>query len=87
MRYSWAKKSVTTELLALDAAACHLLDNAFVIDGLDTGNCRDEQVFRDLRDGGATAVNATCAISEDFGETLNSVTAWLRWFEHYSICT
>jgi len=66
------------------AAARRLFAEAVVIDGLDTSNWGDEQVFRDLRDGGVTAVNATCAIWEGFEEALANITAWLRWFEDYA---
>ena len=75
---------MTTEPWVPSAAARRVFDTAVVIDGLDTSNWGDEQVFRDLRDGGLTAVNATAAIWEGFEETLENLTTWLRWFEEFS---
>ena len=73
-----------SEARVASAAARRLFDDAVVIDGLDTSNWGDEQIFRDLRDGGVTAVNATCAIWEGFEEALANITAWLRWFEDHA---
>ncbi len=75
---------MTTEPSAPSAAALRLFDTAVVIDGLDTSNWGKERIFRDLRDGGVTAVNATSAIWEGFQETLDNLTTWLRWFEDYA---
>ncbi len=75
---------MTTEPWVASAVARRLFDDAVVIDGLDTSNWGDEQIFRDLRDGGVTAVNATCAIWEGFEEALGNITAWLRWFEDHA---
>ena len=55
-----------------------------VIDGLDTSNWGAEQIFRELRDGGVTACNATSAIWHNFQETLDNITTWLHWFEEFS---
>ena len=76
--------AMTTEPSAPSAAALRLFDTAVVIDGLDTSNWGKERIFRDLRDGGVTAVNATSAIWEGFQETLDNLTTWLRWFEDYA---
>ena len=43
---------MTTEPWVPSAAARRLFDSAVVIDGLDTSSWGEEQVFRDLRDGG-----------------------------------
>ena len=70
-----------SEVRVASAAARRLFDEAVVIDGLDTSNWDEEQIFRDLCAGGVTAVNATCAIWEGFEEALDNITAWLRWFD------
>jgi len=56
---------------------------ATVIDGLNTSRWGSETVYRSLRDGGVTAINATLAIWEDFEPALQNITHWLDWFEQY----
>lgn len=75
---------MTTEQLVPSEAARRLFDSAVVIDGLDTSNWGAEQIFRELRDGGVTACNATSAIWHNFRETLDNLTTWLHWFEEFS---
>ena len=53
-----------------------------MVSTLATGG--EERIFRDLRDGGVRAVNATTAIWEGFQETLDITTSWLRWFSDYA---
>jgi membrane dipeptidase len=60
------------------------LGDAIAIDGLDTSRWGSEAVYRDLRDGGVTAINATIAIWDDFHSTLGHITDWLGWFERYA---
>ena len=73
-----------TQEAPADAAARRLFDASVVIDGLDTSRWGDEQIFRALRDGGVTAVNATSAIWEGFEATMDSTAAWLGWFDEYA---
>ena len=53
-----------------------------MVSTLATGG--EERIFRDLRDGGVRAVNATTAIWEGFQETLDITSSWLRWFSDYA---
>src|SRR5262245_1712866 len=69
---------------SLPETAAALYQDAIVIDGLDTSRWGSEAVYRDLRDGGVTAINATIAIWDDFRSTLENVTNWLAWFERYA---
>jgi membrane dipeptidase len=50
-----------------------------VVDGLIVANWGPE-VFRALRAGGITAVNATCAVWENARQTLDNIARWLGWF-------
>lgn len=61
-----------------------LYNDAIAIDGLDTSRWGVESVFRDLRDGGVTAVNATIAIWDDFDSVLERLLAWQVWFKSYT---
>ena len=54
-----------------------------VIDGLDTSVWGNENVYRTLRDGGVTAVNATIAIWDDYESTLKTITQYLKWFDEF----
>ena len=55
-----------------------------VIDGLDTSVWGSENVYRTLRDGGVTAVNATIAIWDDYESTLKTITQYLNWFDEFN---
>jgi membrane dipeptidase len=57
-----------------------LHDEAIVIDGLEISNW-GENVFRNMREGGLTAVNCTISILENFRQTINNI-AW--WHEAFS---
>lgn len=67
----------------VSSVAAELYRDAIVIDGLDTSRWGLESVYRDLREGGVTAINATVAIWDDFESTLRHITDWLGWFEQY----
>jgi membrane dipeptidase len=54
-----------------------------VIDGLDTSKWGSESVYRALRDGGVTAINATIAIWDDYESTLHMITKYLEWFDEF----
>ena len=75
---------MTTEQWTPSSTTQKLFNEAIVIDGLDTSDWGDERIFSDLRDGGLTAINASTAVWENFHETLELPTAWLRWFDEYS---
>ena len=53
-----------------------------VIDGLQYCNW-SEKVFRQLREGGVSAVHVTIAYWEDFRETVERIVAWNRRFEAF----
>jgi len=59
--------------------AKELHDTSIIIDGLEI--CRwSRDVFEDMRRGGLTAVNCTCAAWEGFRQTMDNVAQWKRWF-------
>ena len=55
-------------------------EESIVIDSLNVSNWDSPAVFRSLEAGGITAINATVATWENFGETLDHIAAWLRRF-------
>ncbi len=53
-----------------------------IIDGLQY--CRwSEEIFRELRQGGVTAIHVTVAYHEAFREMVANLSAWNRWFEQF----
>ncbi|MEM7404644.1 MAG: dipeptidase [Pseudomonadota bacterium] len=64
----------------MDAKALH--DDAIIIDGLEI-NRWSRDVFEDMRKGGLTAVNCTCAAWEGFRATVDNIAQWKRWFREY----
>ncbi|MFQ5827641.1 MAG: membrane dipeptidase [Candidatus Methylomirabilia bacterium] len=60
-----------------------LHDQLIVFDGLIVSNWGPE-VFKALRAGGITAVNATCAVWENARQTLDNIARWLQWFDHHT---
>ena len=60
--------------------AAELYDNAVVIDGLNISNWESPAVFEALRAGRVSAINATVATWENFLQTLDHITAWMRRF-------
>ncbi len=60
-----------------------LHDRMIVIDGLIVANWGPD-VFRALRAGGLTAVNATCAVWENARQTLDNIARWLGWFDRHA---
>jgi membrane dipeptidase len=75
---------MSTERHPPSFAARRLFNEAIVIDGLNTSNWGEEGIFRDLRDGGLTAVNASVAVWEGFQETMDLTASWLHWFADYA---
>jgi membrane dipeptidase len=60
-----------------------LHERIIVVDGLIVSNWGPD-VFRALRAGGLTAVNATCAVWESARPTLDNIARWLGWFDRHS---
>jgi membrane dipeptidase len=60
------------------------LTNPTIIDGLDTSKWGSESVYRELSQGGVTAINATIAIWDDYESTLATITKYLGWFNEFS---
>ncbi|MFO1057347.1 MAG: dipeptidase [Dongiaceae bacterium] len=56
-----------------------LHDEAIVIDGLIISNF-SRAVFADMRRGGLTAANCTCAVWENFRGATDNLARWQRWF-------
>ena len=64
----------------MDDDALH--NDAIIIDGLEI--CRwSREVFEDMRTGGLTAVNCTCAAWEGFRATVDNIAQWKRWFREH----
>ncbi len=57
-----------------------LYRDAIVIDGLNVSNWDSPEVFRSLREGGVTAMNATIATWENFRQTLDHIARWRARF-------
>ena len=57
-----------------------IYDDALVIDGLSVCNWNSDAVFRGLRAGRFTAINATVSTWENFIQTMAHLTAWMRRF-------
>lgn len=59
-----------------------LHDSLTVIDGLVISNW-SRDVFEDMRAGGITAANCTCAVWEGFQGTMDNIAGWNRWFRDH----
>ena len=55
----------------------------FIIDALQYSNW-SEKIFRQMNEGGITAVHVTICYHEDFQEMVQNVIAWNQRFEQYS---
>ena len=55
------------------------LDSPVIVDGLIVSDWSRE-VFEEMRDGGLTAANCTCAVWHNFRETMDNIAAWQGWF-------
>ena len=64
----------------MKAEAKELYEEAVVVDGLNVSNWESDKVFEDLRAGGVTAINATVVTWENFQQTLDHITAWMKRF-------
>ncbi|MBV9860479.1 MAG: dipeptidase [Alphaproteobacteria bacterium] len=58
-------------------------EELIVIDGLIVSNW-SRAVFEDMRRGGLTAANCTCAVWENFAETMRNIAQWKRCFHDNS---
>ena len=54
----------------------------FIIDALQYSNW-SEKIFRQMNEGGITAVHVTICYHEDFQEMVQNVIAWNQRFEQY----
>ncbi len=62
-------------------------EDAVVIDGLVISNWSRE-VFEDMHRGGLSAANCTCAVWENFRQTMDNIACWKIWLrEHGDILT
>ena len=66
-----------------DEKARRLYRDAVVIDGLNVSNWDSPAVFRSLREGNVTAINATIATWENFRETMDHISRWQSRFSEY----
>jgi len=58
-------------------------ETPIIIDGLQYNNW-SEDIFRQMNEGGVSAVHVTICYHEDFQEMVENVIAWNRLFEEYS---
>ena len=58
-------------------------DQPMIIDGCQYANW-SEKIFREMREGGVTAVHVTICYHEDFRETVERIVQWNRWFERHA---
>ena len=56
--------------------------DTLIIDNLQYANW-SERIFRQMREGGVSAVHVTIAYHEQFRETVANIEAWNRWFERF----
>jgi len=62
--------------------ASSLHAESIIIDGLEISSW-EEKPFRQMREGGVTAICATVAVIEGFRETIGAIGEWYRMFERY----
>ena len=60
--------------------ARQIYDEAVIIDGLNISNWESDAVFRRLRAGNITALNATVSTWENFTQTMAHLSKWFRRF-------
>jgi membrane dipeptidase len=58
-------------------------DQAIIVDALQISNW-GEIVFRNMRQGGLTAVNCTVSVLENFRQTIANIIEWDHWLNEYS---
>jgi membrane dipeptidase len=60
-----------------------LHEDSIIIDGLVISRW-SRAVFESMHRGGLTAINCTCSVWDNFGETMRNIAQWKLWFEEYS---
>jgi membrane dipeptidase len=70
--------------MKLSPQAAKLHSDAIVIDGLNISHWSDEVVYRHLREGGITAINASVAVWEGAKQTMQNIGRFYRDFANYS---
>ena len=73
--------AIARKVRRMDPTALH--DDCIVIDGLEISRW-SRSVFEDMRKGGLTAVNCTCAVWEGVRGTMDNIAKWKRWFDENS---
>jgi membrane dipeptidase len=58
-------------------------EDALIVDSLIVSNWGPD-VFQSLQRGGLSAINATCAVWENFRQTAENIAQWHQWFAQYS---
>ena len=56
--------------------------SSLILDNLQYANW-SEKIFRQMNDGGVSAVHVTIAYHEQFRETVSNFETWNRWFEQF----
>ncbi|SVE11005.1 uncharacterized protein METZ01_LOCUS463859, partial [marine metagenome] len=59
-----------------------LHDTMAVFDGLIVSKW-SRAVFEDMKLGGVTAANCTCAVWEGFRDTMENIAKWHNWFNNF----
>ncbi len=67
--------------ISREAARLHA--DAVVIDGLNISHWSDEEVYRHLREGGITAINASVAVWEGARQTMQNIARFYRDFANF----
>ncbi len=67
----------------MDSESRRIHDAAIVVDCLEISNW-SEEVFRNMRRGGLTAVNCTASVLENFRKTIGNIVRWHEMFEKYA---
>lgn len=71
-------------MMPLTTQAAKLHEDAIVIDGLNISHWSDEVVYRHLREGGITAINASVAVWEGAKQTMQNIGRFYKDFATYS---
>ncbi|MBE9606611.1 membrane dipeptidase [Acetobacteraceae bacterium H6797] len=73
--------AITPVQISPEAAALH--GKALVVDALNICNW-SRDIFEGWRAGGFTTVSCTCALWENFRDTIANIVQWNRWFEEHA---
>ncbi|MDP6511759.1 MAG: dipeptidase [SAR202 cluster bacterium] len=61
----------------------NIYQDSVAIDALNVSNWDSPAVYRSLKSGGVTGINATIAIWEGFAETMDNIAGWMARFREY----